>query len=200
MNAKAYILLTIFALTFTVQAADEADRAALRAIKAVYEDACKTGDPNKLAPHLSANATGVMVTGEEVVGLDGIKTYWTKIQSLMGPGGVYTTAITVDNTEFFGDTSVSRGTTDDLVRLASGNELKFNSRWTAVCRKENGAWKIYRMQASLDPIQNVFIAGRIAGAKLTYGIGGLVTGLALGFIILKRRRSAASSTEMSPTK
>jgi hypothetical protein len=46
------------------------------------------------------------------------------------------------------------------------------------------------MQASLDPINNVFIAARIVGAKMTYGIGGVVVGLILGFLLFRRRRTA----------
>lgn len=182
-NLFAIVLLAIVSPT---RADLESDRAELRVIKAAYEEACKTGDPTKLAPYLAKETTGVMVTGEEVVGLDGIKAYWAKIQSLMGPGGTYSPTVNVETTEVFGDVAVSRGTTDDAVRVAGGKELKFNSRWTAVCRRENGAWKIHRMQASLDPIQNVFIATRVTGAKLTFGIGGSVAGFVLGFLLFRR--------------
>ena len=82
---------------------------------------------------------------------------------------------------------VHPGATDDLVRLAGAKELKFNSRWTAICRRENGAWKIYRMQASLDPIQNVFISSRVTGAKLTFGIGGGVVGFVLGILLFRSK-------------
>jgi ketosteroid isomerase-like protein len=188
MKIKHLIAIAIIAFAATTCAEIESDRAALRVIKAAYEEACKSGDPDKLAPYLAKDTTGVMVTSEEVIGLDGIKAYWAKIQSLIGPGGSYSTKVNVDTTEIFGDISVSRGTTDDLVRLAGGKELKFNSRWSAVCRRENGAWKIYRMQASLDPIQNVFISARVSGAKLTFGIGGLVVGLVLGFLVFRAKK------------
>ncbi len=189
MNLKYLSLVVLLAFVSTARADLESDRAALRVIKAAYEEACKTGDPGKLAPHLAKEATGVMVTGEEVLGLDGIKAYWTKIQSLMGPGGTYTTTVNVDTTEVFGDLAVSRGVTDDVVRVAGAKELKFSSRWTAVCRRENGAWKIYRMQASLDPIENVFIASRVTGAKLTFGIAGGVIGSVLGFLLGRAKKN-----------
>jgi ketosteroid isomerase-like protein len=188
MNLKYLIPIVMLAVVSTAHASLETDRAELRVIKAAYENACKAGDPDKLAPYLAKGATGVMVTGEEVAGLDGIKAYWAKIRSLMGPGGSYSTTVNVDATEVFGDISVSRGTTDDLVRLAGAKDLKFSSRWTAVCHRENGAWKIYRMQASLDPIQNVFIASRVTGAKLIFGTGGAVAGLALGFLLFRRTK------------
>lgn len=192
MKHRHLFSIVLFAIASTTRADLESDRAALRIIKAAYEEACKAGDPAKLGPYLTKEATGVMVTGEEVVGLDGIKAYWAKIQSLMGPGGSYATTVNVDTTEVFGDVAVSRGTTDDVVRVAGGKELKFNSRWTAVCRREDGAWKIHRMQASLDPIQNVFIATRVTGAKLTFGIGGAAVGLILGFLLFRPKKRTAN--------
>lgn len=188
MKHRHFIAIILIAIVSTARADLESDRAALRVIKAAYEEACKAGDPAKLGPYLAKEATGVMVTGEEVVGLDGIKAYWAKIQSLMGPGGNYTTTVNVDTTEVFGDVAVSRGTTDDVVRVAGGKELKFNSRWTAVCRRENGVWKIHRMQASLDPIQNVFISVRVTGAKLTFAIGGAVVGCLLGIFLYRAKK------------
>jgi uncharacterized protein (TIGR02246 family) len=194
MNHRNLLLILLLAIVSTSRADLESDRAALRVIKAAYEQACKTGDPEKLAPYLAKDVTGVMVTGEEVAGLEGLKAYWSKIESLMGPGGTYSTTVNVEATEVFGDISISRGTTDDIVRLAGAKDLKFNSRWTAVCRRENGAWKIYRMQASLDPIQNVFIDGRVTGAKLTFGIGGAAVGLVLGFLIFRTKKRNQAQT------
>lgn len=196
MKIKHLIAIAIIAFAATTSADIETDRAALRVIKAAYEEACKSGDPDKLAPYLSKDSTGVMVTSEEVTGLDGIKAYWSKIQSLMGPGGSYSTKVNVDTTEIFGDISVSRGTTDDLVRVAGGKELKFNSRWTAICRRESGAWKIHRMQASLDPIQNVFISARVGGTKVMFGIGGVAVGVILGFLLFRPKKRIIAQPQM----
>ena len=139
--------------------ADEAaDHNALRAIKATYEEAVKSGMPAKLAPHVSTNTTGVMVTGEQVEGMAGLESYWKKIQNLIGPGGTYEVAVNVDKTDLFGDLALSRGTTADIVRLGNGKEFKFGSSWSTVCRKEGGAWKVIRMQATMDPVQNPFVS------------------------------------------
>jgi ketosteroid isomerase-like protein len=189
MKLKLLQLLCLIAFAAPLRADLESDRAALRVIKAAYEEACRAGDPQKLAPHLGANATAVMVTGEEVAGLQGIQQYWSKIQTLMGPGGTYATTVNVDQTEIFGDLSVSRGTTDDLVRIAGGRELKFNSRWTAICLRETNGWKIHRLQASLDPIQNVFIDARVSGAKLTFGLAGLALGAIAAALLVRRKRT-----------
>jgi ketosteroid isomerase-like protein len=161
------------------RADDESDRADLRTIKAAYEEAVNSGDLSKIAPYLDKNVTGVMVTGEAVEGLEGLESYWKKIQTLIGPGGSYQVKVNVDKTDLFTDLAVSRGNTEDLVRLPAGKELTFSSFWTAVCRKDNGKWKVLRMQASMDPVQNVFVSSRLKLTKFFYGAGGFAIGILL---------------------
>lgn len=165
------------------RADDEADRNALRMIRTNYMEAVNSGELSKLAPNLIGDLTGVMVTGEEVKGLDGLKAYWKKIQDLIGPGGSYHVVVNADKTDIFNDIAVSRGNTEDIVRLPGGKELKFRSYWTAVCHKEDGAWKVIRMEAAMDPVNNVFVSLQLEKTKFTYGIGGIVVGAALAFLI-----------------
>ncbi|HXT11716.1 MAG TPA: nuclear transport factor 2 family protein [Candidatus Angelobacter sp.] len=169
--------------TSTMRADDEADRAALRLIRTNYMEAVNSGQIDELAPYLSKDVTGVMVTGEEVKGLDGLKAYWKKIQGLIGPGGSYHVNVNVDKTDLYGDVAVSRGSTEDVVRLGNGKELHFGSYWASVCHKEDGGWKVVRMEAVMNPVENVFISLRLLKTKLAYGIGGLILGALLAFVI-----------------
>ena len=177
----------LFAST-DIRADEEADHAELRKIKAAYEEAVNKADPTKIAPYLSENVTGVMITGEEVKGFAGLEAYWKKIQQLMGPGGTYHVKVNADSTEFHGDVSISRGNTEDVVKLASGTEFRFTSFWTAVCRKENGAWKVVRMQATMDPVDNVFVKARVQTTKIAYGAIGVVSALLVVFFARVLRR------------
>ena len=97
-----------------------------------------------------------------------------------------------DKTDLFGDVAVSRGTTEEVVRLANGKELDFSAFWTAVCHKEDGTWKVFRMQATLNPVDNVFVTLQLKKAKLIYGIGGLIAGalliLVIRCLLCKRRK------------
>jgi ketosteroid isomerase-like protein len=127
-------------LSANASASEESDRAALRLIRTNYMEAVNSNDLSKIAPFLSQELTGVMVTGEEVKGVEGLKAYWNYVQSLVGPGGKYSVTVNVDKTDLYGDIAVARGKTDDLIRLGIGKELRFNYYWTAVCRKENGTW------------------------------------------------------------
>jgi ketosteroid isomerase-like protein len=186
----ATFLILVFSSSLAL-ADDEAEHAALRKIKAAYEAAVNGGDPSKIGPFMAKDATGVMVTGEPVIGLEGLKTYWKKIENLIGPGGSYQVKVIVEKSDLYGELAVSSGTTEDVVRLANGRELKFNSLWTTVCRKANGDWKLIRMQATMDPVDNVFISAKLKMAKLTFGVSGLVLGALLVFApcLLRRKRA-----------
>jgi len=186
----AIICLILCALSLPARADEESDRAALRMIRTNYMEAANSGNPSKIAPFLSKDVTGVMVTGEEVKGLEGLEAYWKKIQNLIGPGGSYHVNVNVDKTDLYGDIAVSHGNTDDVVRLGTGKELQFHSLWTAVCHREGGVWKVVRMEAAMDPVDNVFISLRIQKTRLTAGAVGVMLGilLTLAFSILRRRR------------
>jgi ketosteroid isomerase-like protein len=187
MKACHALLITIAAVlcgwNTVAHADDDADRAALRMIRTNYEVAVNSGDLSKIKGDLSKDVTGVMVTGKSVEGYDGLVAYWKEVQTLIGTGGTYHVTVNVDKTDLFGDVSVSHGTTDETVRLSNGKELDFSAYWTAVCHKEDGQWKVLRMEATLDPVHNVFVSLQLDKAKLMYGIGGLVSGIILVLLI-----------------
>lgn len=177
----------IFCCWNTITRADEeADRAALRLIKTNYVEAVNSGDLSKIKNGLSQKVTGVMVTGKSVEGYDGLVSYWKEIQDLIGPGGTYHVTVNVDKTDLFGEVAVSYGTTEETVQLADGKKLDFSAFWTSVCHKEDGTWKVVRMQVTMNPVENVFVTLQLKKAKLVYGIAGFITGalliLALRFI------------------
>lgn len=196
MNIKPILSVAVAAIlccwTSVVRADDDADRAALRMIRTNYETAVNSGDLTKLKNDLSDGITGVMVTGEAVKGFDGLVNYWKGIQNLIGPGGSYHVAVNVDKTDLFGDIAVSYGTTDETVRLSNGKELHFSTSWTSVCHRENGAWKIFRIQATLNPINNVFVSYLMTKMRLVYGVGGFAAGIVLVSLFRFLRRKAKS--------
>lgn len=186
---RRFIVLLCFAMHLAARADAEADHAALRVIKTAYETAVNSGNPAALAPHLGEHVTGIMVTGDAVAGLPGLEAYWKKIQELIGPGGTYQVSVKVEQSDLLGDVAVSYGTTEDVIRLSQGRELKFQSHWTAVCQRQNDQWKVIRMQATLNPVDNVFVSALVQKAKLTYGIGGLIAGALLVLLVVRLRRA-----------
>src|SRR5688572_24968996 len=188
----------LFTLGAFGQDADEAAHAALRQIKAAYEEAIRSDDLSKIQPYVAANASGVMLTGEEVKGLDGLREYWAKIKKLMGPKGRYEVTLNPNRSELFGDLALAHGSTEDVVRTDVGKVYRFSSLWTAVCRKENGQWKVIRMQGTMDPLTNPFVNTRVQLAKVVYGAGGIALGLALGLVLRRKPRVAAPAQRQSP--
>jgi ketosteroid isomerase-like protein len=175
-----------------LRAGEDEERNALRALKAVYEQAVNEDKLDLLAPHVDAEFLGVMQTSEAVRGADGLAAYWKKIKDLMGAAGRYHVTVTTEPAQFFGDLALAHGTTDDVVTLP-GKEYHFGGQWTAVCRKRGGEWKIYRLHASMDPLDNPFVTDRVKAGRWLFGGALLVAGLAMGLVlgrVLRRSKAA----------
>ena len=170
-------------LAAPVFADEEAEHAALRKIKAAYEEAVNTDAMQKLEPWLGKDVTGVMVTDEEVHSFAELQAYWLRIKALLGSGGSYTVKVNVDKTDLLGDVAVSRGTTDDTAKTARFGSVNFHSHWTAVLRKDGGEWKVLRLHASMDPLENPFVTARTASRSLAFGGAGVALGLVLGLLL-----------------
>lgn len=160
---------------------EEADHQALRDLKGVYEKAIADNNLDLLAPHLHEDFSGVMVTGEVVKGLDDLRQYWSKIQEMMGEGGVYTCTLKPDRSILMGDAAISKGLTEDKVVTGAGKTYEFSTAWTAVLHRVNGEWKILRIQGAMDPITNEFVGAAVQGATTMAGGVGAVVGILLGF-------------------
>jgi hypothetical protein len=175
------------------QNADQAEHDALRALVPLYEQAANQGKLDVLKPCLDAEFSGVMVTGEEVTSFASLEAYWAKIKGLLGEGGSYRVKVNVADTAILsGDLAVAHGTTEDVVNTR-GRVYRFESRWTAVCRKRDGQWKLLRIQASMDPVANPFVLSAVRATSILFGLIAGIAGLVVGWILhllLVRRRNA----------
>lgn len=179
-------VLAIFGLSFATAAdtpAGDAAHAALREIRATYEKAASTGDLAPLKELFAPETSAVMTLGTEVKSFAGLEEHWAHVRGLLGEGGTYQTTLNPEPSLIFGDIALARGTSDDVVRTGDGREFRFQSKWTAVCRQIDGHWKVLRLHASMDPVNNVFTAAFLQNTKLLYGFGGAVLGIVLGFIL-----------------
>jgi ketosteroid isomerase-like protein len=178
----------------SARSSEEEDRQALRQIKDLYQQAVNEDTLDLLAPHVDPSFTGVMLTSEPVTGLEGMKAYWKKMKDMMGSSGRYHVTVSYEPSHFFGDVAVARGTTQDVVTIP-GKEFRFTGHWSAVCVKREGAWKIVRIHASMDPLTNPFVTGWIQAGRLAFGGGGAAGGLVLGGLLglaVARRKAVAT--------
>ena len=179
-------LLTLLIALTLPSLATERDKDALRNLKAIYEKAVSTRDLSLLKPHLAADFTAVMITADEVKGYEGILSYWKKVEDFLGKEGTYQVTVNPDDTIFEGNIAIAKGRAQEHA-VRSGKVLDFTSQWTAIARKEGEAWKIVRIQASIDPVGNPIIAA-LQGYKLwLIGLAALVIGVIVGRFLPRRK-------------
>jgi len=179
------ILALLLLLCLPVLASEE-DKVALRNLRSIYEQAIAKRDLAALKPHLAADFTAVMITADEVKGYDGILAYWKKVEDFLGKDGTYQVTIDPDDSIFEGNIAIAKGRASEHV-VRSGKTLDFTSQWTAIARKEGDAWKIVRIQASIDPIRNSIIAALQGYKQWIIGLASLVGGLIIGRLLPRRK-------------
>lgn len=169
----------------------EAEKQALRALGASYEKAINSGDLRPLAGLLTATASAVFMTGDELKSLDAMQAYFDDIKKRLGEGSSYTVKLLPDDTQFFGDIALTHGTADETVKLGNGSSFSYTTRWTALLRKLDGIWKAERLHASLNPIDNPIVAARAKAQIWMVGIVASLLGIVLGILATRRWRQKA---------
>ena len=167
----------------TAKPAEEAEWVKIRALKSVYEDALSSNQIEKLRPYIAGNLRAVLVTGAEARSFEDLVKRNQEIHDLIGAGGSYGVKVNYEPGVMFGNLAVVHGTADETVVTGSGKRYEFVSRWLVNLIQEDGAWKLYRLQSTLNPSDNVFVHETVKYTRLYFGGGGLVIGALLGFIL-----------------
>lgn len=173
-------------------AAEAAAHEALRQLRAVYQQAINQRQPKLLEPHLDEEFSGVMVTGELVKDFASLAAYWENLQQLIGPEGSYSTELEPDLSWIHGDIAVAKGSSRDVVVTGGGREFRFTTQWTAVLVKRESGWKLRRIQGTMDPVRNPFVAAAAKQSGLVGGAAGLAIGLLVGALSRYLRQRKAS--------
>lgn len=183
-----HIIIPLLALCLPALAIEE-DKQSLRELRAIYEKAIAERDIDALKPHLAHDFTAVMITAEEVKGFAGIVAYWGQVEEFIGDGGTYQVSIDPDDSIIEGNLAIAKGRALEQVKLGSGKELEFTSLWTAIARKEGDAWKLVRIHAAIDPVDNPIIKVLQRSRQWLIGIGALLVGLVIGRLLPRRKTS-----------
>lgn len=170
------------------ESGSEADKQALRDLKATYEKAIATKDLDLIKPHLASDFTAVMITADEVKDYEGIKEYWKKVEEFIGEDGTYTVSIEPDDTIFEGNIAIAKGIAKEKV-VRKGKVIDLVTKWTAIARLEGGKWKLVRIQATIDPVNNPIVTALNKGKLWITGAVGAISGLL--FLLLWRRIASA---------
>jgi hypothetical protein len=166
-------------------AAEEAEWVKIRNIKAIYEDAVNTYPLEKLKTYVAKNLHGVMVNGREARSYDDLVKIVADLRALIGDGGSYHVKVNYEPGTMFGDLAVANGTAEESIVTGSGRRFETTSTWLVNLIKEDGDWKLYRVQATMDPVNNVFVRDTVKYASILFGGGGVLVGAILGAVTIR---------------
>lgn len=167
---------------------EEAEWVKIREIKALYEEAVSSNQIEKLRPHIAKDFHGVLVNGREARSFEDLIRRNKEIWDLIGAGGSYKVNVKYEPGTMFGNLAVAHGTAEETVVTGSGKRFEFVSSWLVNLIKEDGVWKLYRIQATLDPVENVFVQDTVKYTRLFFGGGALTIGVVLGYVLRSLRR------------
>jgi uncharacterized protein (TIGR02246 family) len=189
----ALLAAPLAALAQAAPAADRsADHDALRGLLAKGAQALNKRDFDGIAPSLHADFTIVTADSRKHVGLEAFRKYFLGL--FQGSGAVlrnFETKLEADDETRFLDanTGVTYGTSQDTFTFTDGEVRTMRTRWTAVTRKEGGAWQLVNVHFSTNVLDNPVLDGTKAFYQ-KLAAAGAVLGLLLGALIvtLFRRR------------
>lgn len=184
MRNSILVLLSMLFLSFSLAIAEDnhaADRQALLGILHDIETGINDSDIDLMARHIDDKAAITWLNAEVSHGPEGVKAYFARMVG-DAPGTVlskYSTHPKISGpAAFYGDVAVANGTTDDEFTPHNRSVFRFDSRWTATLRKNNGQWKIVALHLSTNSFNNVLIT-ELRQLSTYTGAGGALAGLLL---------------------
>ena len=81
-----------------------------------------------------------------------------------------------------GDWAVSWGNLHDRLLLTNGNEVPFNSVFTATLAKRGDRWAVASLHASLNAFTNPVLGASLKRTVLPLGLGSFIGGLVIGLL------------------
>lgn len=162
---------------------EEAEHAALREFKPLFEKAASENQLDLLKPILHEPFSVVTYTDREFTDFEAFKARWQKTRDEIVGNGSYQVTLLPERSAIFGDIAIARGDSKNILVTKNNNRYEFSSHWTAVFRKQDGQWKVVRVHSSLDPFGNPMVVGEVKRKMLQSGIAAAVGGLLVGFVV-----------------
>jgi ketosteroid isomerase-like protein len=196
---KYLFVIALFALPLFAEEADHEIHQELRAVLSTVENAINSGNYDAMLPVISDKVRATTITQETMSNRDEVSAYFRK---WFGPGGflkhldMHFTADAL--TELSPDKTwgLVRGSGIENYTLADGRKYPMKTRWTCVVEKEaDGKWRIRAIHIGTNFLDNPILDDAkhaVVRYALIAGIVGIVVGALIGFLIGRRRSSAAA--------
>lgn len=196
MGNRFALCLALAALALPAAAQDRAkDHEELRALLTKGAEALNQRNFDAIAPSLHPSFTIITVDNRKHVGLDAFKKYYAA--QFDGPDALlksFEAKLEADEeTRFIDvDTGLVYGTSRETYTFRDGDVRTMQTRWSAVTKKEGGAWKLASVHFSTNVLDNPVLEG-VKSFYTKLAAGAAVLGLVLGAALfgLFRRRPAS---------
>lgn len=190
------VLIGLPPINASAQEARQADHEALRGILKTSKEALNSKNFDLLKPLLAKeNFTIITVDNQKFTSLEKFSKYWDKL--LKGNDAVLKD-IQIDpsadsTTEFLADNvGVVDGTSNETYHFKDGDVRTMQTRWTAVVKQEDGAWKIVKVHFSSNVLDNPLLNAAKQAVE-RYALIAAIAGFAFGALVmgfLRRRKTA----------
>lgn len=162
-----------------------ADHDALREMLADAQDAINQHNVDEIVKYLDPNVNVIFQNAEVADGVPAVRAFYARMFDTNNPvlRNSSTKASASALSEIYGNTAVAYGATIDHYTFAAGMTMDLTSTWSATLVKENDSWKVVSLQFTSNLFDNPLLAKATALSKY-FGIGGLIIGLILGFILV----------------
>ena len=152
-------------------------------------------DFEAILPYLHPNVVFTPMNGEVSRGPQAIRAYFDKM--LKGPDAIVKSirlGVEVDRlADFYGDTALAFGSSNDQYALSNGMDFQIQTRWTASLVRENSRWLITAFHSSANAFDNPILEKARQVAMLQWGGIGTAAGALIGVLVgraIGRRRRA----------
>lgn len=201
MNMKKSFIFLLLIIPFNVLAEAEMEQAIheeLRSMLNGIEKAINTENYSALTPYFHEKLRVTTVNQNTINTREGIEPYF---REWFGEGG-YLQSLKISfktdaPTEFYNDHTMGivRGSAVEQYKLTDGRDLDLDTRWTATVIKDiDSKWRILALHLGTNFYDNgIYHEMRRYLTKLGIvgALAGIAVGLLLGFLLFRRKRSAA---------
>lgn len=168
--------------------------AAITRLREGLVDSFNKGDIDRLLSHLDTNVVVTWQNAEVSKGREGVREYYNRMMK----GDKPIVRAIKSNPEVlgrnvYGDWAISWGRLNDVFTLEDGNDVAFNSLFTATIARRGEQWLVTGYHASVDAFDNAILrmavkrVSLIAGGAL--GVAGVIIGFVIGRVTARKRHA-----------
>jgi ketosteroid isomerase-like protein len=172
----------------------KADHEALQAMLKIGTEALNSGNFDALIPVLHKEFTAITVDNQKFTTIEAFREHWNGLfkGDKRALDRIVTQPVADDRTRFLrDDVGLVHGVSNDTYHFRDGEVRTMMVRWTAVVAKENDVWKLVKLHMSANLLDNPVVDAlkqALVRTATMASIACLLLGLAIGFLLGKRRR------------